>query len=70
MPDMFTVVAGIVEGTMTVLRHTQASTAASTIASSHHVFNLSTAARVIHSVSFLRKEAMETKRHFVRYHIF
>ncbi|XP_050730386.1 dynein axonemal heavy chain 7-like [Eriocheir sinensis] len=66
VPDMFTVVAGIVEGTMTVLRHTQASTAASTIASSHHVFNLSTAARVIHSVSFLRKEAMETKRHFVR----
>lgn len=62
---MFTVVTGVVEGTLAVLRHTQTTTPASTT-SSHHIFNLSTAARAIHSVSFLRKEAMETKRHFVR----
>ncbi|KAK8378939.1 hypothetical protein O3P69_009581 [Scylla paramamosain] len=66
VPDMFTVVAGIVEGTLAVLRHTQSTTATTTTATSHQIFNLATAARAIHSVSFLRKEAMDTKRHFVR----
>ncbi|KAK3858557.1 hypothetical protein Pcinc_035261, partial [Petrolisthes cinctipes] len=65
IPDMFTVVAGIVSGTLEVLRHSCASLSSSP-ATSHYTFNLATAARVIHSVSFLRKEVMETKRHFVR----
>nr|XP_045615668.1 dynein axonemal heavy chain 7-like isoform X1 [Procambarus clarkii] len=65
VPDVFTVVAGIVSGTLDVLHHAQVSLPPSPTRS-HYVYNLSTAARVIHSVSFLRKEAMETKRHFVR----
>lgn len=59
-------VAGVVSGTLEVLHHACASLTSSP-ATSHYTFNLATAARVIHSVSFLRKEVMETKRHFVRY---
>ncbi|XP_068243599.1 uncharacterized protein [Palaemon carinicauda] len=66
VPDVFTVVAGIVSGTMEILQHVR-KILPPTPSNAHYTFNLSTAAKVIHSVSFMRKENMETKRHFVRF---
>ncbi|XP_064087240.1 dynein axonemal heavy chain 3-like [Macrobrachium nipponense] len=66
VPDVFTVVAGIVSGTMEILQHVR-KLLPPTPSNAHYTFNLSTAAKVIHSVSFMRKENMETKRHFVRF---
>ncbi|XP_047480638.1 dynein axonemal heavy chain 7-like [Penaeus chinensis] len=65
VPDVFTVIPGVISGTMGVLDHVQTALRP-TPAKSHYTFSLATAARVVNSISFLKKESMETKRHFVR----
>ncbi|XP_063589657.1 dynein axonemal heavy chain 12-like [Penaeus indicus] len=65
VPDVFTVIPGVISGTMGVLDHVQTALRP-TPAKSHYTFSLATAARVVTSISFLKKESMETKRHFVR----
>ncbi|KAK7080901.1 Dynein heavy chain 12, axonemal [Halocaridina rubra] len=66
VPDVFTVVTGIVAGTMESLHHIRTSLPP-TPSNAHYTFSLATAARIIHSVGFIKKENMETKRHFVRF---
>ncbi|XP_042868647.1 dynein axonemal heavy chain 12-like [Penaeus japonicus] len=65
VPDVFTVIPGVISGTMSILGHVRTALRP-TPAKSHYTFGLATAARIVNSISFLKKEAMETKRHFVR----
>ncbi|ROT81734.1 putative dynein heavy chain 12, axonemal isoform X5 [Penaeus vannamei] len=56
---------GVISGPHGVLDHVQ-NALRPTPTKSHYTFSLATAARIVNSISFLKKESMETKRHFVR----
>ncbi|KAF2362403.1 Dynein heavy chain ATP-binding dynein motor region D5 [Trinorchestia longiramus] len=66
VPDMFSVVSGIVSATMSVVKYFQTAGGSSPSSVGHYASSIATVSRVLQGITLATKHQMENKRHFLR----